>query len=166
MGLTKKLCDNIQIVEFDRCREHWDTIMSWHLTEWGDDWLSIAQQATVVGVLPIMFVALYEGQPIGTSFITTEDLPTRKDLGPWLAGVYVRKDWRGRGIGPLLTEHAMAWARSRELSQLFLFVYQEKLISFYVRLGWSLFKKELTGDIPICIMVWYPMKITGRQLDV
>ena len=35
--------------------------------------------------------------PVGTASLVTKDLPSSPDLTPWLAGVLVRPEFRGRG---------------------------------------------------------------------
>src|SRR5688500_913645 len=60
--------------------------------------------------MPYFAVARADGMPVGCASILATDLPTRPDLGPWLANVYVHPDGRGRGLGTALVEHATAYA--------------------------------------------------------
>lgn len=46
---------------------------------------------------PQSFVLLVDGKPIGTASLVAHDLDERPDLTPWLAGVFVSPEARGRG---------------------------------------------------------------------
>jgi putative acetyltransferase len=49
----------------------------------------------------------------------------------------VARDWRGRGVGTALMEHAIAWAREQGLHKLALdvFAHNEPAIALYRKLG-------------------------------
>jgi GNAT superfamily N-acetyltransferase len=49
--------------------------------------------------LPIAWVAHANGQLLGTAALRVHDLEGREDLTPWLGGVFVDSEFRGRGIG-------------------------------------------------------------------
>src|SRR4051812_27947910 len=53
------------------------------------------------------FVRFEGDRPVGTASLAHQDLDSRPDLTPWLAGVYVVPDARGRG-------HAEALVRQVE----------------------------------------------------
>ncbi len=60
-------------------------------------------------------------------------MDTRLDLTPWLAGVYVERAQRGRGVGSALVRHAMNAAHGMGVSRLYLYTNgSEKL---YASLG-------------------------------
>jgi Acetyltransferase (GNAT) family len=52
--------------------------------------------------LPIAWVAHANGQLLGTAALRIHDLEERKDLSPWLGGVFVGSQFRRRGIGARL----------------------------------------------------------------
>jgi GNAT superfamily N-acetyltransferase len=54
------------------------------------------------------FVLFEESRPVGTASLAHEDLETRPDLTPWLAGVYVEPAFRGRGHGTALVRQVEA----------------------------------------------------------
>ena len=83
--------------------------------------------------LPYFVVARVGNQPVGCASILSDDLPTRPDIGPWLANVYVLPAWRGRGIGRALVENAMAHG-TRLADRLYLYAFGST--AWYERLGW------------------------------
>lgn len=149
----------VQIVNIADYPEHLQTVLAWHRAEWAVDesWASYTAHSRPPDRIPEMYVALHDGAPIGTSCIHLDDLPTRKDLSPWLAGVYVHPEWRSAGIGQLLTTYAMQRAAALGLTELYLFVYHAGLKNFYSKLGWTLASEERYLGEPIFIMRWSPL---------
>ena len=67
-------------------------------------------------------------------------MDTRLDLTPWLAGVYVERAQRGRGVGSTLVRHAMNAAHGMGVSRLCLYTNgSEKLCA---SLGWENIGRE------------------------
>ena len=73
----------------------WD---EWHLDA-GDSLEAIrnAVAASSTSGPPQTFVLLVDNRPVGTSSLVAHDLDERPDLTPWLAGVLVIPEARGRG---------------------------------------------------------------------
>ncbi|MBV9829805.1 MAG: GNAT family N-acetyltransferase [Alphaproteobacteria bacterium] len=53
--------------------------------------------AKISSLLPTTFVMLADDEPVGMASLVERDLEDRPDLTPWLAGVYVIPEARGRG---------------------------------------------------------------------
>ena len=85
--------------------------------------------------LPIAWVAHANGQLLGTAALRVHDLEERKDLTPWLGGVFVGSHFRRQGIGAALCATVEDEARSREISTLYLFTLDKQ--AWYSRLGWT-----------------------------
>mgnify|MGYP000981958784 CR=1 FL=1 len=85
--------------------------------------------------VPLTLVALEGEQPLGMASIIVQDMSTRPELTPWLAGVFVAPDQRGKGIGSALVRAIEAKARELEIARLYLFTPDKE--HFYARLGWS-----------------------------
>ena len=64
--------------------------------------------------IPITFLALDGGVPVGTASVIEDDLETRCELTPWLASIYVVPERRGSGLGTMLVKHAVDAARPEE----------------------------------------------------
>ena len=54
--------------------------------------------------LPITYGMFLDNKIIGMYQFTYEDLSIRPDIYPWLANVYIDKDYRGKGYGRKLLE--------------------------------------------------------------
>ena len=68
--------------------------------------------------------------------LLVHDMDSRPQLTPWLAGVFVKPQFRGKGIGSALVRRIEAEGRSLGVSTLHL--YTPNAESLYERLGWSL----------------------------
>ncbi|HEY2680593.1 MAG TPA: GNAT family N-acetyltransferase [Candidatus Udaeobacter sp.] len=99
--------------------------------------------------LPIAWVAHANGQLLGTASLRVHDLEERKDLTPWLGGVFVRPESRRQGIGAALCATVEEAARSRGTQTLYLFTLDKQ--AWYSRQGWTVLAAcvwhERPGDI-------------------
>ncbi|MCC6315447.1 MAG: GNAT family N-acetyltransferase [Thermomicrobiales bacterium] len=120
-----------------------DTIAQWHWEVWGDEdpigpataWAARLRERANRMAIPATYIAITEdGELVGTASLIAEDLASRHDLSPWLAGVYVIPAWRGRGVGSALTRHAVAEAAAMGTRRLYL--HTEHARALYERLGW------------------------------
>jgi GNAT superfamily N-acetyltransferase len=84
--------------------------------------------------LPITIVAVENKVCIGTASLVGNDLKA-KEYTPWLAGLYVDKEYRNRGIGKVLVEEIQAIARSFGYDTLYLRT--EYASEYYRKLGWE-----------------------------
>jgi predicted N-acetyltransferase YhbS len=133
--------------------EHAETIARWHRDEWGsvdpsplEVWTERMRERA-----PRAFVALDRGEPIGAAYLVDRDMDTHPDLGPWLAGVYVRADRRGEGVGAAIVRHASDAAAAEGAARLFLYT-GEDVIRFYERLGWRVVGEEVYNGEDVMIM--------------
>lgn len=101
--------------------------------------------------IPTTFVALEKGEAVGTASLIKHDMDDRKDLTPWLADVFVKKDYRGRGIASNLIKRVIKEAKKIGVSKLYL--YSREAESLYKKLGWEVIERtEYYGDqVPIMI---------------
>jgi GNAT superfamily N-acetyltransferase len=83
---------------------------------------------------PQTFVLLVDGEPVGTASLVAHDLDTRPDLTPWLAGVFVVPEARGRGHAARLIETVEAAGRAAAIPSLWLYTHAAERI--YARAGW------------------------------
>ena len=99
--------------------------------------------------LPATYVALVSSMPVGMVSLKEDDLWSRKDLGPWLASLYVLPSFRCRGIGEALINRAVSEAKNLGFGDLYLFLghnEERDLKKFYTRQGWSFFEKATDND--------------------
>lgn len=86
--------------------------------------------------IPKFFVGLVDGERVGCASVVPHDLPTRPDLGPWLANILVLPPWRLRGFGRQLARAAMDHA-CRHVPVLYLYTFDQ--VDLYRHLGWTVF---------------------------
>lgn len=110
---------------------------------------AVVHAALQGGPLPYFVVARVDGQPVGCASILAADLPTRPELGPWLANVYVLPRWRGRGLGRALVADAMAHGAAIAAR---LYLYTFGSIELYERLGWQAIGSDAYTGRPITLM--------------
>jgi N-acetylglutamate synthase-like GNAT family acetyltransferase len=90
--------------------------------------------------IPSVFAALDDnGALLGSAMLVARDMDTRPELTPWLAGVYVVADSRGRGLATALVRRVEQEAAALQVERLYL--YTPSAEDFYVRLGWTLIER-------------------------
>lgn len=96
--------------------------------------------------LPTALVAMSGQQALGIVALRVHDLDSRTDLGPWLGGLFVVPEVRGRGLGSQLCLAAEKQALALGISELYLFTLDRQ--SMYQRLGWRPFCAERWNGRP------------------
>jgi GNAT superfamily N-acetyltransferase len=135
-----------------------DTIARWHWNEWGhsdpdgslQSWTEGLRERTNRDSIPTTYVALHDDKPIGSVTLVEHDMSTRLDLSPWVAGVYVKPQHRGRGVGSALVQHAVAEAANMGVKRLYL--YTNPAREFYEKLGWRHVADDFYEGQPVIIM--------------
>jgi GNAT superfamily N-acetyltransferase len=84
---------------------------------------------------PRSFALLVDGKPIGTASLVAHDLDERPDLAPWLAGVFVIPEARGRGHVVHLIQAVEAACRSAAIPVVWLYTAGAERV--YARAGWQ-----------------------------
>jgi GNAT superfamily N-acetyltransferase len=87
------------------------------------------------GGVPSVVVALEAGAVCGSAMLIANDMETRPDLTPWLAGVYVVEEARGLGYGAALVRRIESAASAIGVERLYL--YTPDAEDFYATLGWT-----------------------------
>jgi GNAT superfamily N-acetyltransferase len=111
---------------------------------WGEFWrargssleetLAAVRTSVTAQRMPRTFVLLIDGKPLGTASLAAQDLETRPDLTPWLAGVFVEPAARGQGLIAHLISAVEAECRGMSIPTLWL--YTRSAESVYRRAGW------------------------------
>ena len=83
----------------------------------------------------VALVAKADGEPVGTCILAESEIEPNHDVSPWLAGLFVVPEYRGKGVGAALVRAIEDQARQRELSRVYL--YTTHAVGFYKRLGWK-----------------------------
>lgn len=114
-----------------------------HFAEWGhfrpgqtiEDRIESLERCAGKATIPSVIVATAGPELIGSAMLVPHDMSTRKDLSPWLAGVFVKPSYRRSGIATDLTKRIEQEAASLEVPTLYL--YTEKESEFYAKRGWE-----------------------------
>ncbi len=85
--------------------------------------------------MPQSFVLTAGGEAAGTASFVAHDLDERPDLTPWLAGVFVAPEHRGRGYAAMLVKAVEQAARQEGIRTLWL--YTNSAETLYARAGWE-----------------------------
>ncbi|MER8844013.1 MULTISPECIES: GNAT family N-acetyltransferase [Mesorhizobium] len=100
-------------------------------------------------------VARVNEMPVGTCLLVRHELEPAHDLTPWLAGLVVDADHRGKGTGTALVKAIEAHAASAGVETLYLYTWQAR--DFYAALGWD--------AIEVCEQDGETMMLMSRRLD-
>jgi predicted N-acetyltransferase YhbS len=134
------------------------TLARWHYQEWGHlrpgdsvaDRILRLQGRCGRGRVPQTVIAILENELVGSASLIEQDMESRLDLTPWLAGVFVAPQHRRQGIGAALVRRIMDEARSLHVSKLYLYTVDST--AFYANLGWSPVEKTRYREQEVSIM--------------
>lgn len=101
--------------------------------------------------LPLTLVAQANHIPYGMASLWAQDPPSRPDLTPWLASVYVHPFHRGRGIAQALVKGIETQARRLGFSALYLVT--EEARRLYEKAGWRMIEPMQSVHGPCHLMV-------------
>ena len=99
----------------------------------------------------VVLVAKADGEPIGTCLLAESEIEPNHDVSPWLAGLFVVPEYRGKGVGAALVRAIEDQARQRELSRVYL--YTTHAVGFYKRLGWKVMDRTNWQGFDTALMV-------------
>jgi len=102
--------------------------------------------------LPMRLIALVDDTCVGTVSLVQNDLRCR-EYSPWLAALYVDKDYRNQGIGEQLINAVIDVAR--KLGHEKLYLRTEHASDYYRKLGWAFVETceddyDLKPDVFVC----------------
>jgi GNAT superfamily N-acetyltransferase len=102
-------------------------------------WRSWIQSSMSLSDIPMTFVVLSDNDFVATFSLWRCDLQSRQDLFPWLGGIVVKKNQRGKGIGLYIQKQALKLLKGLGYKKAYLFT---EIIGFYEKTGW-----EFMGNI-------------------
>jgi len=121
----------------------------WNYEEWGRDdgetletisdaFAGMVRDARGEHVL----IARIDSEPAGMALLIDNDLDSHAHLTPWVAGVYVAPQFRGKGVATALVAAAEKCARRDGHTEAWLYT---DFPDLYARMGWST-REILAGD--------------------
>jgi GNAT superfamily N-acetyltransferase len=137
----------------DYLANHQDSISqlaTWGYAEWRpvfdelkmtlEDVINSFQDRTRTDGLPLALVAIVDGIVVGTGSLKTHDLALRRNLSPWLGGMFVDPRYRNRGIGTALIVRLIQEARRLSVPRLYLWTTSAE--SLYAKHGWATIERS------------------------
>ena len=132
----------MELLNLTEMPEAIDALASWHYAEWGSlypdeslqDFKSELGKCIGPDIVPTTFVAIENGEPLGSISVLARDMDIEEPWGPWLANFYVKPECRSVGIGKRLIEELLAYCSEKSIPHLYLFTPSTR--KYYERLGW------------------------------
>ena len=100
--------------------------------------------------IPTTVIALVNDEMVGSACLVESDMPSRRDLSPWVGSVYVRPEYRRHGIGTQLMQYIENIARKLGIERLYLFT--PNMSPFYETIGWVVLEYAQHRGRPTTIM--------------
>ena len=149
------------MMQIESIADHLDwapLIAGWHWREWGHtdpagslaQWTEGLSERTLRDQIPTTYVAVDQGQPVGSVTLVEHDMEIRLDLSPWLAGVYVQPQSRRHGVGSALVRQALEQVQRLRYPALHLYTHSAR--PFYERLGWDILEETVYHERAVTIM--------------
>ncbi|MEQ9393647.1 GNAT family N-acetyltransferase [Haliea sp.] len=148
----------VDILPLSACPQAIDTLARAHLEEWRelypedtvDSFAADLARSLGGDPVPSTWALVAAGVAIGSVSLIEQDLDSRPELTPWLANLWVDREWRGRGLGKRLVLHACEQGRLRGLERLYL--YTPEHATFYQALGWEVLAASTKNGVAITLM--------------
>ena len=113
------------------------------------------------GGVPSFIIAVEDGKLVGSASLIAQDMDDRPDLTPWLADVFVKPGYRGRGLATSLIRRIESEAKSAGIDRLYL--YTPDAAKLYKNLGWRIFEECQYKGVDVLIMVKRIEEQPGRK---
>ena len=142
------------------CHEHIPKLAKLHYQEIGHHWVPNAsierteqrfEEHKNRDQLPMTFVALENARFIGMVSLREND-GIRSDLTPWLGGLVVEPNFRGKRIGELLVDKVKQQAKLFNYQELYLFAFDPTVPNWYATLGWEIISMDEFLNHPVTVM--------------
>ena len=133
-------------------------LVGWFYEEWGHNYPDLTQ-ASIEGKLrrrlnrdriPLVLVLLRDDSPIASASLKIREMETHPQYLHWLGSVYVKPEYRGKGIGSNLVQYSVNEAKRLAVYDLYLYTRSRE--NFYTRLGWKPIEKPLYHGRRVVIM--------------
>ena len=122
-------------------------LANWHFAEWS----FLQPNETLEGrtlrlrrccgrnEIPTVVIALLGNLLCGSGMLVAQDMDSRPNLTPWLAGLYVAPQYRRKGYGAKLIERIVQEAAALQAQALYLYTPNSE--KYYFDRGWSVMER-------------------------
>ena len=129
-----------QIIELDN--DNLNRIVNWMYNWWGieegytfEAVKCYIKHSLLKNRLPQTYGIFLDKKIIGMYQLTYEDLGVRPDIYPWVANLYVDKEYRNKGFGRLLLENVKRTAKQiTNFNEIYLYT---EHVGLYEKFGWT-----------------------------
>ena len=156
---------NVTIHSLVERPEHAPLLAEWFRAEWGEHFRNWPTPRIVrefftpspdVRGLPVVLIAERDGRPCGTVTLRAQWRPSHEHLGPWVGGLFVLPEARGRAIARLLI--AELGVQATRLGFTEVYAGTKNLGRFLRSLGWE-YREMIGADKEsIALFRWRPPK--------
>jgi GNAT superfamily N-acetyltransferase len=148
---------HIELTQLSECPEHLLDVGTWIYEEWwkrrnnsSESVLRWLRTHTEKNIVPFTVVAVVGGNPVGSCCVIENDCVYRPQYAPWVAAVYVKPEFRRRGVASKLLQEAARIAARVPVEGLYIDCHV-KTVPVYERSGWTIFEREV-GDKDSVVM--------------
>lgn len=134
-----------------------EIIADWYLSEWNIPILTTIEKTQKLSVDNFEFQILMtlDNKPIATGGLYNhvgllDREPRLKIYKNWLALVYTKPDYRGKGLGALICKYIQEYSKELGLKDIYLFTHTAE--SLYKRLAWQQLERLNLGGKDIVVM--------------
>lgn len=146
-----------RIVPLTECPQFADVCAAWAFGQWGSQRggsLERTRQRFTLCSKPsddYLTLMMIDGdRPLGMASLWPSDDHHRRDLSPWLAGVFVHPDHRRQGIARQLEQAIVFVAQQRGYPMLHLIT--DRSEKLYSRWGWQTIERRQQNDEQVVVM--------------
>jgi GNAT superfamily N-acetyltransferase len=138
-------------------KENIELIANWYLSEWNIPVVTTIEKTTKLSADNYEFQVLMtiDNTPIATGGLynhvgVLDKVPRLNIYKNWLALVYTKPDFRGKGLGALICNDIQNRSKNLGLKDLYLFTHTAE--NLYKRLGWQQLERLGLGGKDIVVM--------------
>jgi len=149
---------NVAVKQLSECPELTETVGRWIYSEWWSKrcdspeavfgWL---RMHTKLDAVPYTVVGFADEVPVGSCSVIENDCIHRPQYAPWVAAVYVKPEFRCKGIASMILQEAAAIAARARIKNLYIDCFAVTA-RVYEKNGWSIHEREV-GDKESVVML-------------
>jgi GNAT superfamily N-acetyltransferase len=133
-------------------------LASWHFAEWSflqpnetlEERTLRLRRCCGHREIPTVVIGLLGNVLCGSGMLVAQDMDSRPNLTPWLAGLYVAPAYRRKGYGTKLIERVVQEAAALKAQALYLYTPNSE--QYYCGRGWSVVERSKYRGADVSIM--------------